>query len=154
MALTYTCLLAFRWGNTFLSQMFVLLPADPESAMWLTLSQSSENTLNYAANREEPEGRAKVWHLLGRLGFHKASAEMYFKTSCHQLLPHDRERLESVMRSSGLVSLVRSLWGGGEFDVPDTCWWELIAHKLCTASLKESHTNTRTPTTTKKGMFS
>lgn len=48
--------------------------------LWLTLCRSLENTQQRCgANRQEPRGHAKVWHLLGRLGIHKPDPECILK---------------------------------------------------------------------------
>lgn len=69
-----------KMSSSHTSLCCIRLPVDPESSLWLTLCRSLENTQQRCgANRQEPKGHAKVWHLLGGLGIHKPNPECILK---------------------------------------------------------------------------
>lgn len=66
----------FLKENVSLSRVFVL----HQASCWFRIqSELGKTQRRDDANRQEPKGRAKVWHLLGRLGIHKPNPECILK---------------------------------------------------------------------------
>lgn len=87
-------------------EMFVFgFPVDPEAR--LRSRPSSENTQRRSgANRQEPEGPAKVWHLLARLEIHTPNPECVLKPAAADGCGVTGGGAESVTTSRSSVSLV------------------------------------------------